>query len=92
MQSVNRPIQEMAAVTNSVTVDRMAVMVYPPFSQTDNPLDQADAQTDKGGDNEQQKQFVRSDGGHELANPLNALSDKGGDGGQNVGDSSSFLF
>jgi len=67
-------------------------MVYPPISQADNALDQAHAQTNESGHNEQQEQLIGGDGGHELTDPLDALSDKGGDGGKNVGDSSSFLF
>lgn len=66
-------------------------MVYPPL-QTDDALNQADAEADESGDNEQQEQLVRGDGGHELTDPLDTLSDKGSDGGQNVGNSGSFLF
>lgn len=92
MQSVNRPIQEMAAVTSSVTLDRIAAIVYPPISQADDALDQADAQTNESGHNEQQEQFIGGDGGHELTDPSDTLSDESGDGGQNGGNGRSSLF
>lgn len=81
-------IHSIASVTSRVTLDRIAAIVYPPISQADDALDQAHAQTDEGDDDEQQEQLVRGDSGHELANPLDGLSNQSGGSGQNGGDSS----
>lgn len=91
MHSVKAVIQPIASVTSRVTLERIAAIVYPPISQADNALDQAHAQTDEGDDDEQQQQLVRGNGGHELANPLDGLSDQSGSSGQDGGDGGSSL-
>lgn len=82
--------QEIASVTNRVTLDRISAMDYTPL-QTDQALDQADTQAHKGHDDESQDQRIFSDNSGVRADPLNGLSDKGSDRGQNGRDSDSSL-
>lgn len=61
----------------------------PPLLQTNQTLDQADTEADKGHDNEHQDQRIAGDHSDERPNPRDSGSDQGGHRFQNSGNSNS---